>query len=56
MHISWLVLPSNYYEGTRPVGRLNSFKDSIKQVSDNMQVLDVDFNEFDFISSEDKQN
>jgi hypothetical protein len=38
-------------------GRLNSFKDSIKQVSDNMQVLmDVDFNEFDFISSEDKQN
>jgi hypothetical protein len=36
--------------------RLN-FLRLIKQVSDNMQVLmDVDFNEFDFISSEDKQN
>ena len=51
-----LVIPSNYFEGPRPNGRLNSFKDSIKKVADNLQVLkDLNLNEFDFLSDNDKQ-
>jgi predicted NAD-dependent protein-ADP-ribosyltransferase YbiA (DUF1768 family) len=51
-----LVIPSNYFEGPRPAGRLNSFKDSIKKVADNLQVLkDLNLNEFDFLSDNDKQ-
>ncbi len=51
-----LVIPSNYFEGTRPTGRLNSFKDSIKQVSNNLQILkNLNLSEFDFLSADDKQ-
>lgn len=51
-----LVIPSNYFEGSRPAGRLNSFKTSIKQVSDNLQILkDLNLNEFSFLSANDKQ-
>jgi len=51
-----LILSDNYYEGGRPKGRLNAFKDSIAKVADNMQILaDLNLNEFDFLSIEDKQ-
>jgi hypothetical protein len=51
-----LIIPSNYFEGSRPAGRLNSFKTSIKQVADNVQILkDLNLNEFSFLSANDKQ-
>jgi hypothetical protein len=51
-----VVLPSNFYEGARPAGRLNSFKSSIDKVADNIQILaNLNLNEFDFLSAEDKQ-
>jgi hypothetical protein len=51
-----LVLPSNFYEGARPKGRLNAFKSSISTVADNLIVLaDLNLNEFDFLSEEDKK-
>ena len=51
-----LIIPSNYFEGSRPAGRLNSFKTSIKQVADNVQILKyLNLNEFSFLSANDKQ-
>lgn len=50
-----LVLPTDFYEGGRPKGRLNSFKSSIAQVADNVRILEnLNLNEFDFLSKEDK--
>ena len=49
-----LILPSNFYEGARPEGRLNAFKAIIDKVQDNFQILaDVKWNEFTFIEEED---
>ncbi len=54
--LTTLVIPGNYFEGGRPKGRLNSFKSSIKKVSDNLQILaDLNLSEFDFLSSTDLQ-
>jgi hypothetical protein len=51
-----VLLSSDFYEGARPVGRLNSFKSSITQVADNIIVLaDLNLNEFNFLSEEDKK-
>ena len=51
-----VVLPSNFNEGVRPVGRLNSFKSSIASVANNLQILaDLNLNEFNFLSTEDKK-
>jgi hypothetical protein len=53
-----IVIPSNYYEGDTPKGRLSAFQFAVAQVAENIQVLDsggTQFDEFDFISSEDKQ-
>jgi hypothetical protein len=51
-----LVLSNDFYLGNRPQGRLNSFKASIAQVADNLQILaNLNLNEFDFISNEDKK-
>jgi len=51
-----VVLPLDFNEGARPKGRLNAFKSSIAQVADNIQILgDLNLNEFDFLSTEDKQ-
>ena len=51
-----VVLPTNFNEGPRPKGRLNAFKSSIIKVADNLQILaDLNLNEFDFLTDEDKQ-
>jgi predicted NAD-dependent protein-ADP-ribosyltransferase YbiA (DUF1768 family) len=51
-----VVLPDNFNEGPRPIGRLNSFKSSIAQVADNLQILiDLNLDEFDFLTEEDKE-
>jgi hypothetical protein len=51
-----VVLSSDFNEGARPKGRLNAFKDNIINVADNLITLaDVNFNEFDFITNEDKK-
>jgi len=51
-----VVLSSDFNEGPRPKGRLNSFKSSIISVSSNIQILaDLNLNEFDFINEEDKK-
>ena len=51
-----VVLSSDFNEGPRPKGRLNSFKSSIISVSNNIQILaDLNLNEFDFINEEDKK-
>lgn len=51
-----VILDSNFYQGERPKGRLNAFKDSVAQVADNLIILSsLDFSEFDFISKEDQQ-
>jgi hypothetical protein len=51
-----VVLPNNFYEGDRPKGRLNAFKAGITKVADNIIVLaDLNLNEFDFISEQDKK-
>jgi hypothetical protein len=51
-----VVLPADFNEGPRPKGRLNSFKSSIAQVANNIQILaDLNLNEFDFLTTEDKQ-
>lgn len=50
-----VVLPSDFYEGERPKGRLNAFKSAITKVADNLIVLgDLNLSEFDFLTSEDK--
>lgn len=51
-----VVLSSDFNKGPRPKGRLNAFKTSIISVTDNLQILaDLNLNEFDFISKEDKK-
>jgi hypothetical protein len=51
-----VLLSSDFYEGARPKGRLNAFKSSISTVADNLIVLaDLNLNEFDFLSEEDKK-
>ena len=50
-----VVLSDDFNEGPRPAGRLNSFKSSIAQVADNLQVLaDLNLDEFDFLTDDDK--
>lgn len=50
-----IILPSDFYEGERPKGRLNAFKASITKAAENVIALaDINLNEFDFISKEDK--
>jgi hypothetical protein len=51
-----VVLPSNFYEGARPIGRLNAFKAAITKVAENLITLaDVNFNEFDFLGETDRK-
>ena len=51
-----LVLSNDFNQGARPVGRLNSFKSSIAQVADNLQILaDLNLNEFNFLTENDKK-
>lgn len=51
-----VVLPANFYEGARPKGRLNAFKSAILKIADNLIALaDVNLNEFDFLTDEDKK-
>jgi len=51
-----VVLPTNFNEGPRPKGRLNAFKSSIIKVASDIQVLaDLNLNEFDFLTDEDKK-
>lgn len=51
-----VLLSSDFYEGKRPEGRLNAFKSSIEKVAENIIILtDLNLNEFDFISEQDKK-
>jgi hypothetical protein len=51
-----VILPSDFYEGERPKGRLNAFKSAINTIADNLITLtDVNLNEFDFITEEEKR-
>lgn len=51
-----VLLSNDFFEGKRPAGRLNAFKSNIDKVSDNLSVIkDLNLDEFDFISEEDKQ-
>jgi hypothetical protein len=53
---STVVLSDDFSKGVRPKGRLNSFKASIRTVSDNLiSLADVNLNEFDFLNAQDKQ-
>ena len=50
-----VLLPSDYYEGARPAGRLNAFKAAVDKIAENLITLaNVNFNEFDFLSKDDK--
>jgi len=51
-----VILSNDFREGPRPKGRLNAFKTSIDQVADNIMILaDLNLNEFDFLTEEDKK-
>jgi hypothetical protein len=51
-----VILSPDFNEGARPTGRLNSFKSSIIQVADNLQILaDLNLNEFNFLTESDKK-
>jgi hypothetical protein len=51
-----VILSSDFNQGPRPVGRLNSFKSSIIQVADNLQILaDLNLDEFNFLTESDKK-
>ena len=47
-----LVFSSDFFEGSRPVGKLNGFKSLLSQLRDNIVVLaDVNWDNFDFFLS-----
>lgn len=50
-----VVLSKDFNEGERPKGRLNAFKEAVRLTSNNLMALkDINLNEFDFITEEDK--
>lgn len=51
-----VVLSDDFNEGARPKGRLNAFKSAIITIADNLITLaDVNLNEFNFLTEEDKK-
>lgn len=51
-----VVLSDDFNEGARPKGRLNAFKSDIITIADNLIALaDVNLNEFNFLTEEDKK-
>ena len=51
-----VILSDDFNEGARPKGRLNAFKSAIITIADNLIALaDVNLNEFNFLTEEDKK-